>query len=476
MANSQAAKHFALQRGIGSWWSDRGNLVDQSYRAAMARGHELWVAGIRDGLPIAAKKTAELQALGAKAIQAGSNAVHANVAAAKAVVGVVKDPHSPESQRLVREAKNQAMAAVHGGGDALTLGLADRGSSAVRALVQSHGDLKTIGEHYGANMDQERAQDEYEGAHYGTARAVGSILGTAASALVPVGEIAQGIRLARFAPALAGRAATIASRVLEAPVLARIPQATRIIPREQAALAVLGGGSGVATQAVSDLASEHQGSLGDYAAAAVAGAAQGVAGHRLGAVRTGALGGATTSTLQDMFNDRPVSFERAATASLTGGIGAKVAGKYASDWSDGLPSFKNQGRLSKGELGERMSIARSYVRGEPPVDFSEAAIQLAGDRTTKQDHAITAGPVEAKFGRTAKLMRGQRKVAADGRYARVDHFHPEDIGTIAAVPTSQLTSQIGGILSNRWDDTDAPDWGSSSLLPRPDRYVLRPAR
>jgi hypothetical protein len=213
MAGSQAGKRPAQQASHGNWWSDAGNTLDQTRRVLEAKGRAAYEAALREGRPILARTEAELRELGAKVAEAEAKYVRQNVAAAKGVAAVVKNPRSVEAQRFIKETKKQATAALHGAGDAVTLGLADKGSAAVRATLQSNGDFSRWNSNYHADMDQERAQDAYDEAHFGDARHGGEVAGTVASLLIPGADLGA---VARIGGAAVRAAAPLARTALEA--------------------------------------------------------------------------------------------------------------------------------------------------------------------------------------------------------------------------------------------------------------------
>jgi hypothetical protein len=457
VAGNQTGRRPAQQSGHGSWWSDAGNAIDQARRAAEAKGRELWEAAIREGRPIAAATQEELRALGAKAIQEGAKYVRQNLDAAKGIAAVVKDPHSAESQRFIRETKNNAKAALHGAGDAFTMGLADRGSSAIRATLQSKGDLSQWKKNYHADMDQERAQDAYEAANYGDARRGGEVAGTVASLLVPGADLGVAARIGKVA-----MKALPAVRTLGVPVMGRIAEATPAIMKERIAAAVASGGLGAGNQALSDTLEGRRVTAGDLGAGAVGGFVQGIGGHALGHIGTGAVGGAVTAGLDDVLNARPISLADMATAGMVGAGMGGLAGIGAARWADSLPTLRNSAPITKNMVGEVMSVGRSLARGSTPTSLREKYINLPGSPGARQDHEIDFdAPVEAKFGRTADLRKGQRAVYNQGRYARVDHFVPQDVATVASIPASQMVSD----LVDGWEqDRRDRGWNPNSLL------------
>jgi hypothetical protein len=424
-----------------------------------------------------ARTEAELRELGAKVVEAEAKYIRQNVAAAKGVAAVVKNPRSKEAQAFIQDTKKQTVAALHGAGDAATLGLADKGSAAVRATLQSGGDLSRWKSNYHADMDQERAQDAYDEANYADARHGGEIVGTVGSLLIPGGAVAKvGGGALRIAAPLARTAveAIPALGKYGVPAMERMVEATPAILRERIAAGAASGTAGAATQTVSDALEGRQSTGGDLSAAAIGGFVQGFGGHAFGHFGTGAVGGAVTSGLGDVLNGRPVSLEDMVVGGGVGALAGGYAGIKGAQWADGLPTLKNSAPMTKGDLGEALSIWRSVLRGSPVTSTRERRINLPGSPGAKQDHAIgSALPVEAKFGPDAGLRRGQRVVYQQGRYGRVDHHGAQDVATIVSIPTSQLASDSVRGLLNADEDGRNPDWDWQSLLSPPEIWVRR---
>ena len=303
---------------------------------------------------------------------------------------------------------SQFGAGARGAGDALTFGLADNASAGVRALLD--GGLDGAAQRYQSNMDEERAQDRYDEAHYGGARTAGQVAGTVAqiAALGPMdGLVAGGVRLAETAP---------------------------MIAREAAVLGGGGGALGVGNQALSDFQARRLGTLGDYAGAGAGGAFDALASAKFGPGKGGAIGGAATSMLQDVFNGRNVSVSDARRAALAGQVLGGTAGMAGRKLSDSLSI------LDKGRLGEDLSKVRTWARGDSTLPGAKRSVRLADGRRTIPDSRTKAGElVESKFGRGADLTTNQRAAFHQPLSGfRVDHFLPADIGAIFGLPAGLL--------------------------------------
>jgi hypothetical protein len=426
MAASQPARTSARKSNTHSTIADMSNRIDKFRRQAEAKGRQMYEAAIRTGAPIAAKTEHEI-------IEMGARAIRQNVAVAKGIAAVAKDPKSAEAQRFIRETKNNAVAAAHGTGDAITFGAADHVSAGVRAAINSGMDPHKARQLYGINIAQERAQDRYEGEHYGQARLGGQIAGTIAGGLLG-GPVTGALRIGKLAQA--AEAAVPALRVLNVPRGVRIAEATKMVPSEYVALAGAGGLSGAAAQGYNDIVTGHTSSLGDYAGAVVGGGIQALGARTMGPASTGLLGGGVTSVLQDEFSGRPVSYADAGLSALAGGATGLVAGKLAGTASDGLPP------VAKGPLGDELSMIRSWARLDPVIDLKKTAINRPGHPGALRDYTTRRKKVEAKFGVKAKLSPGQRHYYHVADDYQVDHFQPRDLAVAAAIPASQIASGL----------------------------------
>lgn len=259
-------------------------------------------------------------------------------------------------------------------------------------------------------MDAERARDQYDSEHYKIARGAGQIAGTAAGllALGPADALlAGGVRMAEASP---------------------------LVAREVAALGGFGGVGGVAGQAIGDFQRGKLGTAGDYIGAAAGGATSALASSRLGPGQAGALGGAVTSVAQDALNGREVSWEDAGQAGLVGGYLAAPFGLGGRSYSERLSPRE------KGQFGEKLGRFRTRVNGGQP-EAGGRRVELPSGRITVLDQESDIMPMsEQKFGRTARLSKGQRE--AYGFFGpenyRIDHFLPRNIGALYGYPMGQI--------------------------------------
>jgi hypothetical protein len=447
MAGSQSTRRPAPRSGQSNWWADAGNTVEDLKRRAEAKGRHLYEEAIRTGRPIAAKTTEEIRELGAKAIQLEQEAVKSTAKFGKDIASAVEHPHSAQTQRFVRNLKDQSAAAAHGAGDAFTFGLADKASAGIRAIVDSGGELDAVSDLYREKIAGEREQDRYEAENFGGARAVGQVAGTVAqmAALGPLGEAAQ---LARLGSALGravqvnrigsaiGRAANAAMPEMRIAALGpagRLQSAARMIPSEYAVLGGAGAVTGAGSQAFGDIARGSWSSPGDYLGATGGGALEALAATKMGVGSAGAIGGATTSILQDAANGEDISFRNAAISGGVGAVASGVAGHSTSQHADA------QTVRSKMSIGEELSKLRSWIRLDPPKAGPHR--EHLSKSYTVPDHRAQSGLVEAKFGPTPILSDQQNRARVERMLSdgyRVDHFLPEDIGKLIGIPIGQL--------------------------------------
>ena len=400
MAGGQSASRRAnVPNSIGDWMRQRNEDIRRLGAEADAKGREVWNTATRTGENLAAKTPSDVAAMGARMLaQRQAPAAHP---------GAPARPPITIPRHALEDARDQVLAGARGAGDSLPFSIADRGSAAVKAALDArHG--ADFGKAYTRRMAEERASDQYDSAHYGAARMVGQVAGTAAqiAALGPAeGLLTGGVRMA---------------------------EATPLLARELGVLGGVGGATGVAGQVVSDRASHRQGTLGDYAGAALGGAVGSLASTRGRGGLAGAAAGATTSVAQDLFNGRAPSFDRAQQAAVDGGalgLGGGVAGRAV---SNRVPMKVKEG------LGEMASRIRTMARGDSTTFEGKFAQRLPGGGYTIPDQRTYLGEVvESKFGRAASLSKRQRQAYAELPNYRVDHSLPRDVGVAFGFPLAQ---------------------------------------
>jgi hypothetical protein len=299
----------------------------------------------------------------------------------------------------------QATAFGRGAGQALSFGIYDPAVAAAKATFEP-GGLDGWQDRFRADRAHEQAQDQYEAAHYPTARTAGQVSGTLLS-------------LAAGGPLSGG---------------ARIAGAAGITAREAATLMAAHGAIGAGLQTASDAAQGRPMSWRDELGAALGGAATGAAGIRLPPGRAGALGGAVTSATDDLLNGRPVSLQGVANGALAGRFAGGVPGIAGRAWSNGLSMQE------KGVLGEQLGALRNRVNGRPTgvlAKKSRDAISGQNGKYWLPDRQVGDTRYEDKFGYKAEL-RGNQKLAqsALGPKFVLSHFTPDDIAKLVGLPSA----------------------------------------
>lgn len=382
-------------------------------REAEAAAHRAYGEAIRTGRDLALRTQSEVNRLGSELLS--SQPSRSSAAAQKRPSSTANRPVSrprpaaqPAPKSAIQQGVDQTLAAARGAQDAFTLGLGDRAYAGGRALIDA-AQGADLGDAWRSRWATEQARDQYDAKNYRTARTVGEIAGTGLGfvALGPVdAALAGGVRIAQAAP---------------------------MIAREAAVLGGIGAGGGVVSQAVTDLQNRRLGSVGDYVDSAVGGTTAALASARGRPGQAGAIGGATTSMVQDVLNGRAVDWEDASRAALAGGYAAAPLGYAGRRYSDGLPI------VDKGELGEAMGRVRTMANFRRPVPGG-TRVPLNSRRVTVLDEGHpNAWMSEQKFGPRARLSRNQMEAYNQfGDRYRVDHFLPRDIGAVAAYPFGQI--------------------------------------
>jgi hypothetical protein len=302
---------------------------------------------------------------------------------------------------------DQVMAGARGAQDALTFGAGDHAYAGAMALLDAaHG--ADFGQAYDRRMAAERARDQYDAMHYGLARNLGQVAGT-------------GVQLAMLGP-------------LEGPLVgARIAEAAPLAAREIAAIGGVGTVAGMGSQAVSDLSAHRRSSVGDYLGGGLGGAVGALSSMGGSAGYAGALGGATTSVAQDLFNGRVPSVTRARQAAVTSGLLGAGAGRLGRNWSNVLPPRE------KGDLGEDFSRLRNWARGDEALQGPKHREYLDDGGYTVPDLRTSLGQIiESKFWLQSRLSPRQSQAYQQplSNY-RVDQALPQDVGAIVGFPAAQ---------------------------------------
>jgi len=328
-------------------------------------------------------------------------------------------------------------------GNAVSLGYADNAEAATDALLGAGGS-GNFAQRYRAEMAVQHDLDRRAAQDHPFATQAGNALGTAAAILSADEPAVAGV-VARLFPG--------GAKAIQA-----IQGAKRIgfIPEGLGMMSAVGGAAvGGATQLAADVARGQPTSLQNFTGAVGGGALGGLAAVRGGPVLGAALGGGATAALQ---GDDLDSVMRDATASAYGG---RLLGTAGEQISNSLP------RSVKGTLGENLSFAKSWARGEPipPRPMASAqveqnlpgaagnagpqqAVDLSGGAYTRPDWLTSWGrAIESKFGVSAGLSRAQRQAIPElGQVYLPDHWLPSDVGDFGG---GWL-----GPMSGRWADDD----------------------
>jgi len=339
---------------------------------------------------------------------------------------------------------NQLIAGGEGALDSVSFGLADKTYAGLGALADGVRG-KSIGDAYNQRMAYERARDQYYTEHYGTARAVGEIAG----ALVPI----PGLGLAGGAARLLGRTERFAEAAkafaTATKVGKRIKQVTPLAKNERAVISGAGALAGGAGQVYSDASQGHLPSLRDLGGAMGGGALQAQLALHGRPMLAGAAGGAATSALQDVLNDRSISPVNAAEAAGAGAVMGKLGdivgrGRFyygGQDPETRVPVRIKYTNFHKEKMGEDFSRFRTRANFDKTASNAKDRLYLETGGYTKPDQVTGRGQyVESKAGIFARLLERQRQAFNQlGAKYRVDHLLPEDVGSLLGF----LGSQIG---------------------------------
>lgn len=391
------------------WHADRARTVANAANLE-ARGRQVYADAIRTGRPVLARTLQELRALGEAA----------NVG--------------------VRSAANAA-----------TLGYADNLSAGVNAGlgVGGSGGFKR---RYERNLAQEHQWDREGAQRHPMAARTGEILGTIGGIAVAEAPMAGRVVVAKLFPGV-GRAVRAVERTKRIGFIAE---------GLGTMAAVGGGGVGAATQLASDAASGRKTSGSDLTGALVGGAVGGLQAVRRGPVLGAAIGGALTTAVQDGAQGN-VSLDDISRNTVASAYAGRALGALGSYGSNALP------RALKGQLGERLTIAKSYARGEtvplkpvprplpprayPRLDDAERGLQSGVDLS--RGHTVTDAitdwqrALEAKFGAYASPTSAQKRAIKElGPRYLPDHWLPSDVGKFAA-------SWFGPAAGQLWADEEA---------------------
>jgi hypothetical protein len=310
--------------------------------------------------------------------------------------------------------RSSAGALLDGLQDSLTFGLGDHVKAAFGTAADAlHG--QSVVDAYRRRIAAQHAYDRADARAHGTARGIGKGIGT----------IAQVAASGPLSAAIRGGG--------------RIAEVTPIALRELGVLGAAGAGGGIAAQAGVNKVTGRHSSLGDYIASGVAGTVEALMSRSGMAAQAGAAGGATASVVGDILNGRMPSRDRAITAASQGAFLGAAAGTVGRKLSNALPSRAKGNLVSKEGLGEVGSVLRSIARGDLTISRAKRAAHLPGGGWTFPDQrTLRRKLIESKFGWTARLSDRQTQAYHElGDKYRVDHFLPDDVGSLFALPTVQ---------------------------------------
>ncbi len=305
-----------------------------------------------------------------------------------------------------------------GATDAATLGLADNATAAIDATAAMARGRNWF-DRYKSDRTQQTAQNQYDAQHHALAQHLGQAIGTVVGIAATDGLTA--------APAASARIA------FSTPTLGA--DLVRLV-RPWGAAAGVGAGVDVAGQGLSDAAkgqlSSPQTYLSDAAGGAVGGMATLARSPAAGAAADAVVNGLTHSAL----TGEPVpvgDMEKNALAGAYVGLLGHAAG---SQWADNLDW------RDKGDLGEYMAKRTSDILGDGIRPDLNPRYKVSGG-TTVADHVTDRGPVEAKFGDSARLSKRQREASKELPVYDIYHFLPEDVGRITGGLLALANAQNG---------------------------------
>lgn len=411
----------SMGESIGEFMDRRRREVARFGERAKAIAHDAYGRAIRAGQDLTLSSPSDVVRHGAQLLE-GKPRQRVEAQARRTAAG--GRPTRPLLNRAadgLREAALQADTAMRGAANVLTLGGADYLAASLDALAEP-SPSPGWKQRYEANLAQEQTRDRYDKLHRPAARVVGQ----AGGALLGVGLLGPMEGALAAAPRLAG-AATLSGR-------------------EGAAILASGGAMGLGTQAFTDAVTGRPSTLGDNLGATMGGVA-GAAALPLGPARAGAIGAATTSAAQDVFNGRPVAVDRAGQSAIAGNLLGGAAGVVGRGWANGLP----QG--VKGPLGEVLGDVRSSVNGQRRVMGPKTRDPIfKGQKKPYWYPDARSGPVrfEDKFGVHAELTPNQILAQqVHGENFQLYHFLPADLGKAASVPAAAAAPHLVNSRSRR---------------------------
>ncbi|WP_374472795.1 hypothetical protein [Phenylobacterium sp.] len=415
-------------------------------RELEALGYAVVKRAIRTGQDVLARTPSEVRQLGLAAVQGRLPQELAGAVAKKVAQAAAPAPKANSSARkaVVKQeppkntAGQQVRAAVSGAVDEFTLGTADHVLSAGEALLD--GGVQGVGDRYATEIRQRRAEDAYDSENYGAARTTGRAVGFIGG-LAATGGVASATRAGLSG---APQAAKLLAAVAKAPKLKHGVDSRGLVQFAAGS----GAAAGAASQVVEDAAGGRVSSPGQYGAAALGGAAGGVATLRYGPMRGGAIGGASDAAGSDIAAGRMPS----AGDAIGAAHGAALLGKAG----DVLGTYRTAALSShlKGKVGEALSYGKTLARGKVP-DVRKDGVPIGnGKKVSKPDQKIDDDYLDAKMGPYADLTPNQRRLKKmqddSGREFIIDAWQFRDVGKAAGI----LAAPFGGV----WAGEEATPW------------------
>ena len=437
MAQSLEARLRAANENLDHWYRRKTEDIEEAKEAYRRAGLDAWHIGTKVGQSLVAATGSQLEALGRAyigrpvprgptAYRTSPNSTHARSDVSRVEGSTFRAPRTRTSSSLHlpwRNGARQADRAVRSAANLLTLGLADKGEAALEASL-SVGEAGDWGDRYKRAFEAQSARNADDAKYRPRAQTIGYIggglLGMAAG-----GPIVEGVAARYLAPS--------AALVRQAKTTQRLAPLGRGLKNSLYWSGVAGAGGaalGVSGRAALDFAERKASSPGSYAAAALAGAADGVATMRLGPGAGGAIGGGVYAATNASLNDRDVSVRDVALSALQGNLLGRGAGAVGTLLSHRLPS------VAKGHFGEFLSRRRSKIEGDDIVveqryfELPERPFYPRKHKTRVDLVTAKGKKIEAKFGFEPTLSSAQLRAVDELPNYVVEHWLPRDAGKL----------------------------------------------
>lgn len=447
MAQSLEARLRAANENLDQWYRRKTEDIEEAKKAYRRAGLDAWHIGTKVRQTLVAGAGSQLEALerayigrsvprGPTAYRTSTNSAPARSDVSRAEGSTFRAGRTPTSSsqhQPWRNAAFQADTAVRSAANLLTLGLADKGEAVLEASlgVRNPGDWRDQYERAFEAQSERNANDaKYRPRAQTIGYIGGGLLGMAAG-----GPIVEGVAARYLAPS--------AAFVRQAKTTQRLAPLGRGLKNSLYWSGVAGAGGAalsVSGRAALDFAERKASSPGSYAAAASAGAADGMATMRLGPGAGGAIGGGVYAATNAALDGRDVSVRDVASSALQGNLIGRGAGAVGTLLSHRLPS------MVKGDLGEFLSRWRSKIEGDDII-LKQKYFELPErpfyprKHKTRVDLVTAKGKrIEAKFGFEPTLSSAQLRAVDELQDYVVEHWLPQDAGKLygGAVSSSNV--------------------------------------